>query len=283
MNCSTETGQVQELIKSTESYLSFSSWLFAPTVFWWVLIFLESKCLVALPFQSTGCHCCIIPESSWSKLPVWDCEQHKPWESQFLQDAEDSFPLTCLWTPPTDHIPHETRDREINLTQSCRVCVCVACLSIHQDEFQYFNSSRMLQLYTESHAVQGWCAAGWEKKVLLKSVTVKLTFCNSDTVHVHSNISLQPHNSQSNDKAHSPEWQAPLNLHWCQNSTVISLHKSIQNWIKSKVNFHRLQRHKVRNISETNTTDLKQGSYFTSTRTHFPYIQWWEKVLGHPY
>lgn len=44
--------------------------------------------------------------------------------------------------------------------------MCAACLSIHQGEFQYFNSSRMLQLSAQRCVVQGRCAAGWEKSTI---------------------------------------------------------------------------------------------------------------------
>lgn len=72
--------------------------------------------------------------------------------------------------------------RHTNQSGSILLGMRAACLLIHQDEFQYFNLSRTLQLSAVSRAGTMWSSL--RKRILLKSVTVKLTFCNSDIVCV---------------------------------------------------------------------------------------------------
>lgn len=104
-------------------------------------------------------------------------------ESQCFSQHWEQLYLICPQTSLTDHIPHETRSPETQKTNLARTCwVCV----LHSFQFikMNFNISIRHACCSCQHGVLR-CrddVQQAEKKVLLKTVTVKLTFCNSDAV-----------------------------------------------------------------------------------------------------
>lgn len=155
----------------------------------------QNKCMVIwvpLHFSCTGCQCCITSECSCSTLHFrgFSSSSH----SITIHRTHRTASRNMSADSNTSHLQPETKRHRKPIWHS--PAGYVHCMS--------FNSSRwisMFQFVTHAAAVSMEpCSAGTmcsrlRKRLLLKTATVKLTFCNSDIVCVHSNISLQLHNS----------------------------------------------------------------------------------------
>lgn len=126
----------------------------------------NERLAIRVPLHSgcTGCRCCIASESSISAATP----------AQSLSVTIHRLRWTVCYT---------TRNTETNLAQSCWAYVCRMSFN-SRDKFQHFNLPRMLLPYGA-----GRMCSRLRNRKLLKYVTVKLTFCNSDIVCVCITIS----------------------------------------------------------------------------------------------